>query len=55
MHDIKANITMNDLDKIDIRVGTILKVVDMPNSNKLVKLQVDFGDFQRQILVGFFL
>lgn len=52
MSDIKANITMNDLDKIDIRVGTILAVEDMPNSGKLVKLQVDFGDFQRQILVG---
>lgn len=52
MSDVKANITMDDLDKIDIRVGTIESVEDMPNSNKLVKLQVDFGDFHRQILVG---
>ena len=52
MNDVKANITMDDLDKIDVRVGTIASVEDMPNSNKLVKLIVDFGDFKRQILVG---
>ena len=52
MNDLKANITMDDLDKIDVRVGTIASVEDMPNSNKLVKLIVDFGDFKRQILVG---
>lgn len=52
MNDVKANITMDDLDKIDIRVGAIESVEDMPNSNKLVKLIVDFGDFKRQILVG---
>lgn len=52
MNEIKPNITITDLDKIDIRVGTIASVEDMPNSDKLVKLIVDFGDFQRQILVG---
>ena len=44
MNDVKANITMDDLDKIDVRVGTIASVEDMPNSNKLVKLIVDFGE-----------
>ena len=52
MNDVKANITMDDLDNLDVRVGTIASVEDMPNSNKLVKLIVDFGDFKRQILVG---
>lgn len=52
MNEIKPNITIDDLDKIDIRVGTIERVEDVPNSNKLVKLLVDFGDFKRQILVG---
>lgn len=52
MKDVKPNITIDDLDKIDIRVGTIETVEDMPKSNKLVKLIVDFGDFKRQILVG---
>jgi len=40
------------LDKIDIRVGTIISVEDIKDSNKLVKLSVDFGDFLRTILVG---
>ena len=52
MNDVKANITMDDLDKIDVRVGTIASVEDMPNSNKLEKHIEDFGDFKRQIMVG---
>lgn len=49
---VKPNITLDILDKIDIRVGTIVSVEDIENSNKLVKLTVDFGDFTRTILVG---
>jgi methionine--tRNA ligase beta chain len=49
---VKPEITFTDLDKIDIRIGTILEVTDVADSEKLVKLQVDFGDFKRQILVG---
>jgi tRNA-binding protein len=49
---IKPNIKPDDLDKIDVRVGTIELVEDVPNSDKLVKLTVDFGDRKRSILVG---
>ncbi|MEL7607328.1 MAG: tRNA-binding protein [Sedimentibacter saalensis] len=49
---VKPNITLDELDKIDIRVGTIISVEDIKSSNKLVKLSVDFGDFMRTILVG---
>jgi methionine--tRNA ligase beta chain len=49
---IKAEITMADLEKIDIRVGTILEVADVLGSEKLIKLKVDFGDHERTILVG---
>ena len=49
---IKPIITMDDLEKVDIRLGTILQVDDLPHSDKLVKLTVDFGDHQRAILVG---
>jgi len=52
MSNIKENIEMDDLDKIDIRVGTILSVEDIERSDKMVKLVVDFGDFNRTILVG---
>lgn len=52
MSNIKENIKMSDLDKIDIRVGTILSVEDIEESDKMVKLVVDFGKFERTILVG---
>jgi tRNA-binding protein len=49
---IKPNITADLLDKLDIRVGTILAVADVPNSDKLVQLRVSFGDHERTILSG---
>lgn len=49
---VKTNITLDFLDKIDIRVGTIKSVEDVAKSDKLVKLTVDFGEFTRNILVG---
>jgi tRNA-binding protein len=49
---IKPLISTPDLDKIDIRVGTILAVEDVPHSEKLVRMRVDFGDHTRAILVG---
>lgn len=52
MKKIKSNIGIDILEKIDIRVGTILKVEDVKMSDKLIKLRVDFGDFQRNILVS---
>lgn len=50
--NIKPNINFSDLEKIDIRVGLIEKVEDIENSDKLVRLSVDFGDVKRNILVG---
>lgn len=52
MKTVKPEITMKDLEKIDIRVGTIRTVEDVAESDKLVKLSVDFGSFERTILVG---
>lgn len=49
---IKETITLDDLAKVDIRVGTILAVEDIEKSDKMVKLTVDFGEFKRTILVG---
>lgn len=49
---VKPVITFSDLEKIDIRIGTIRKVDDVPKSDKLVKLTVSFGEFTRSILVG---
>jgi methionine--tRNA ligase beta chain len=49
---VKPAIPFEVLDKIDVRVGTIELVEDVPGSDKLVKLTVDFGDHKRSILVG---
>jgi tRNA-binding protein len=49
---IKPPVTFGDLEKLDIRVGTILSVEEVNGSDKLVRLTVDFGDHARNILVG---
>ena len=49
---IKPPISFADLDRIDVRVGTIISVEDIAGSDKLLKLTVDFGDHRRSILAG---
>ena len=49
---IKPTISFNDFEKVDIRIGTIERVEEIKNSNKLVRLIVEFGDHKRNILAG---
>jgi tRNA-binding protein len=49
---VKPAITADLLEKIDIRVGTILRVEDVPGSDKLVALRVGFGDHERTVVAG---
>jgi methionine--tRNA ligase beta chain len=49
---VKPDVTIDDLQKLDIRVGTIESVEDVADSKKLVKLTVSFGDHTRTILAG---
>lgn len=49
---IKPNVTIDDVAKLDVRVGTIAAVGEVSGSRKLVKLTVDFGDRSRSVLVG---
>ncbi|HEX9423614.1 MAG TPA: hypothetical protein VF899_10235 [Pyrinomonadaceae bacterium] len=49
---VKPSITIADLNKVDIRVGTIMAVEDVSGSDKLLRLIVDFGDHRRNILTG---
>ncbi|CCH55208.1 methionyl-tRNA synthetase [Fibrisoma limi BUZ 3] len=48
----KTEITYDDFAKMDIRIGTILEAERVPKSDKLLKLKVDDGTGQRQILSG---
>jgi tRNA-binding protein len=49
---IKPIVSIEDLEKLDIRVGTIREVLDVASSRKLVQLVVSFGDRNRTILAG---
>jgi methionine--tRNA ligase beta chain len=49
---IKPLIGIDVLNALDIRVGEILEVENVPNSSKLVRLRVSFGDHTRSILAG---
>jgi methionine--tRNA ligase beta chain len=49
---IKPVVSLEVLNQIDIRVGTIISVTDVPNSDKLVQLHVGFGDHERTIVAG---
>ena len=49
---IKPAVSLEVLNQIDIRVGTILTVTDVPNSDKLMQLRVSFGDHERTIVAG---
>ena len=52
MTPIKAVVSIETVDRIDIRVGTIKKVEDVVGSDKLVKLTVSLGDISRTVIVG---
>jgi methionine--tRNA ligase beta chain len=45
-------ITFDEFKKIKILMGKITACEKVENADKLLKLQVDFGDFQRQIVSG---
>jgi len=49
---IKPAVSVADVERLDVRVGTIVKVEDVAKSAKLLKLTVDFGDHSRTILAG---
>jgi methionine--tRNA ligase beta chain len=49
---VRATISIDILNQVDIRVGTIEAVEDVEGSDKLVKMRVNFGEFTRTILAG---
>ena len=49
---IRPAVTQEDIERIDIRVGTIEAVDDVPGSDKLARLTVDLGEIKRTVLVG---
>ena len=45
-------ITFEEFEKLDLRVGKILEVEAIPNSKKLMRVMVDFGTEKRQAVAG---
>jgi tRNA-binding protein len=49
---VKPIVAFSALEALDVRVGTIERVEEVPHSEKLMKLTVNFGDHTRYILAG---
>jgi len=49
---LQEMITFNDFKKLDIRVGKILSADKVDGTDKLIKLEVDFGAEKRQLVAG---
>jgi len=43
-------ITWNDFAKVEFRVGQIAEAVNVVNSEKLIRMVVDFGEFGQKIV-----
>lgn len=46
------NITLGEFKELDIRIGEIINAEKVENADNLLKLEVDFGEFKRQIISG---
>ncbi|GCD08421.1 methionine--tRNA ligase [Clostridium tagluense] len=52
MEPVKEEITIEDFEKIDMRVVKVLECLPMKKSKKLLKLKVDLGGEIRQVVSG---
>jgi tRNA-binding protein len=49
---MKPEISSDDFSKLDLRVATVLSAREHPNADKLLLLQIDVGEQQKQIIAG---
>lgn len=47
-----AEVTFDDVMKLDLRIAEILEAENVPKSDKLIKLMVDIGSEKRQLVAG---
>ena len=52
MQPIKEEITLDDFDKVDLRVVKVLSCEPVKGAKKLLKLKVDLGGEERQVVSG---
>lgn len=48
----KVEISFEEFQKLDLRIGKITEANQIPNSKNLMRLMVDFGTEQRQAVAG---
>jgi methionyl-tRNA synthetase len=49
--EFKAEIAIDDVARLDLRVGTVLRAEAIPRARKLLKLEVDLGEV-RTLVAG---
>ena len=45
-------VSFDEFKRLDLRVGTVTSAEPHPNADKLVVMQVDLGDEERQLVAG---
>ena len=49
---MKPEVSYEDFSKLDLRVASVLSAREHPNADKLLLLEIDVGDRQKQIVAG---
>lgn len=49
---MENKISIDDFKKVEMRVGEVRSAEPVEGSDKLLKLKVDFGDHERQVISG---
>jgi methionine--tRNA ligase beta chain len=52
MNESKPTIKFEDFSKIDMRIGTVVSAEEVEGSEKLIKMEVDFGEIGRRQILG---
>ena len=50
--ELKPQITIDDFAKLDIRTGKVLQAQPVEGSSKLIRMQIDLGDYGKRQIVG---
>ena len=52
MKNLSTEISFDEFQKLDLRVGKIIEANHIPGSRNLIRMMVDFGEEKRQAVAG---
>ncbi len=52
MKQVENEVSFEEFQKVDLRTATILSVEDIPNKDKLFKLEIDVGELGKRTIVS---